>query len=124
MSSDNSSIHFPKLNDSNYATWSIMMEAELIRKGLWTGIVEILVDGDGKTADEVEKEFLLKKTKQAASKMAEACAEMILHVDGDQLLHMILRDPMEVWEMLKSVHRARGFATSLALCRKFLMTKK
>ncbi len=100
------------------------MEAELIRKGLWTGIIEILVDGDGKTADEVEKEYLTKKTKRAALKMAEARVEMILRVDGGQLLHMISRDPMEVWETLRSVHRARGFATLLALCRKFLTTKK
>ncbi|KAL4082077.1 hypothetical protein V8B97DRAFT_1913928 [Scleroderma yunnanense] len=35
---ETSGSHFPKLTDTNYSNWSIMMEAELIRKGLWTGV--------------------------------------------------------------------------------------
>jgi hypothetical protein len=31
---------------------------------------------------------------------------------------------MEIWEILRDVHRARGFATSLALRRKFLTANK
>jgi hypothetical protein len=49
---DDSSAHFPKLNDTNYAQWSIMMEAELTRKGLWMNIVEVVVEKDGKTHQE------------------------------------------------------------------------
>ncbi|KAJ6470923.1 hypothetical protein C8R45DRAFT_762484, partial [Mycena sanguinolenta] len=57
-------------------------------------------------------------------KMAEARAELILRVEDGQLAHMTARDPMEVWENLERLHRAAGFATSLALRRKFLTAKK
>jgi hypothetical protein len=121
---DDSSARFPKLNDTNYAQWSIMMEAELTRKGLWTNIVEVVVEKDGKTEEEVQKDYMAKLVKRSASKMAEARSEMILRVDGGQLPHMISRDPLEVWSNLRTVHRARGFATSLALHRKFLTLRK
>jgi len=101
-----------------------MMEAELTRKGLWTNIVEVVVDEDGKTEEEVQKDYMAKLAKRSASKMAEARSEMILRVDGGQLPHMISRDPLEVWSNLRTVHRARGFATSLALHRKFLTSRK
>ena len=56
--------------------------------------------------------------------MAEARAEMVLWVDDGQLLHMCSEDPMEIWRTLWHVHHVASFATSLALWRKFLMTKK
>ena len=113
--SDDHSTRFPKLNDSNYAEWSLMMEAELVRKGLW-GMVKIIVEEEGKDAETVAKELEGKKAKRGAQKMSEARAEMILRVEGSQLSHMRLTDPMDIWDTLKSVHRARGhqgFANSL-----------
>ncbi|KAI0038685.1 hypothetical protein FA95DRAFT_1469218, partial [Auriscalpium vulgare] len=62
--------------------------------------------------------------KRSASKMAEARSEMILRVEGSQLAHMRSRDPRQVWDSLRMVHRARGFATSLALRRSFLTARK
>ena len=56
--------------------------------------------------------------------MAEAWAEMILRVDNGQLFHMRSKDPLEIWMDLRDVHRACGFAMSLALRRKFLTAKK
>lgn len=50
--------------------------------------------------------------------------EMILRVDNGQLLHMGLHDPKEIWQTLQQVHHAAGFATSLALRRRFLTVKK
>jgi gag-polypeptide of LTR copia-type/Domain of unknown function (DUF4219)/Zinc knuckle len=114
---------FPKLNDTNYAEWHMRMEAELIRKGLW-GNVEIVVDTTGKDDDTIEAEIALKKGKRGAQKMAETRAELILRVEAGQLAHMRSKDPMGIWETLKSVHRARGFATGLALRRRFLTAKK
>jgi hypothetical protein len=37
---------------------------------------------------------------------------------------MCSKDLMEIWEMLKSVHYACGFATALVLHRRFLTVKK
>lgn len=124
MSGDHeSSSRFPRLNDTNYPEWALRMEAELIRKGYWS-VVEITVDTEGKEPAEVAKELDTKVSKRNAQKMAEARAEMILRVDDGQLSHMRSRDPMEIWNDLRDVHRARGFATSLALRRKFLTAKK
>ena len=37
-------VRFPNLNDSNYAEWSVQMEAILIRRGLWS-MVKIPISG-------------------------------------------------------------------------------
>jgi hypothetical protein len=55
--------------------------------------------------------------------MAQARAELILNVEPSQLAHMRSKDPMEIWNNLKQVHRARGFATALAMRRQFLTAK-
>ena len=53
-------------------------------------------------------------------KSAEARAEMILAVEVDQLAHMAATTAYEVWQELEKVHRARGFATKMALRRHFM----
>lgn len=124
VDSSTSSTQFPKLNDTNYATWAMMMEAELVRKKLWL-VVDVQVDGsDTKNEEELKTEMEKKLAKRSATTMAEARAEMILRVEGGQLSHMLARDPRDVWMTLESVHRARGFATSLSLKRRFLTAKK
>ena len=122
--SEESTTRFAKLNDANYASWSIMMEAELTQKDLWTNMVVILLDVDKKTNNKQKAEFEKKKGKRKYDKMAQARAEMILRVEAGQLSHMTARDPMEIWKRLKNVHRGQGFATSLALKWQFLMSKK
>jgi hypothetical protein len=47
------------------------------------------VDVDGKTDDEVKAELQKLLVKKSAKKMAEMRAEIILHVERDQLAHMI-----------------------------------
>ncbi|KAJ3831783.1 hypothetical protein F5878DRAFT_549112 [Lentinula raphanica] len=91
---DNSTTSFSKLDDLNYTSWAIMMEAELIRKDLWTNVVE-----------EIKIEVDVQKAKRKAEKMAQARAEMILRVEPGQLSHMTLKDPLEIWEKLRNVHR-------------------
>ena len=122
-SAEEQSSCFLKLNDGNYIEWSIQMEAELIKRGLWT-MVEIIVDVDGKDADSVHTEWETKKSKRNSQKMAETQSKLILCVEDNQLTHMCSKDPMVIWETLRGVHCARGFATSLALRRKFLTARK
>lgn len=128
MSDEPSRASFPKLNDSNYGTWSIMMEAYLTSKDLFTDIVEISVDtetsdGEPRPQSEVSAELEKKMAKRLKTKMAQARSEMILRVEPGQLAHMRSKDPLEVWQDLQTVHRARGFAASLALRKKFLTMK-
>ncbi|KAJ7077953.1 hypothetical protein C8R44DRAFT_654867, partial [Mycena epipterygia] len=76
-----STARFQNLGDANYDKWHPRMEADLIRKGLWDGIVEIIVDSKDKTPEQIAAEFEMKKSKRKAQKMAEARAEMLLRVD-------------------------------------------
>ncbi|KAF5367564.1 hypothetical protein D9758_003799 [Tetrapyrgos nigripes] len=130
MSDDSSSTsRFAKLNDSNYAAWSMHMEAELIRKELWTDVVEVMIDqvddkGKPRKQEDIEADTTKRLNARLMTKMAQARAEMILRVEPGQLSHMHSKDPLVVWEDLKAVHRARGFAAFLSLKRKFLTMKK
>lgn len=119
---------FQRLGNDNYAEWAMRMEAVLTKRGLWS-MVEVLVsrfnaDGSEKTENEITAERVVKIAKRDVEKMAEARAELILRVEDGQLSHMTSRDPLVVWENLQRMHRAAGFATSLALRRKFLTSKK
>jgi len=127
--SDDNSTRFIRLGNANYPEWAMRMEAVLVRRGLWDGIVEVLVskkkaDGEERTAVEMEREKNRLIAGRDAAKMAEARAELILRVEDGQLAHMTARDPMEVWQNLQRLHHAAGFATSLALRRRFLTAKK
>ena len=57
-------------------------------------------------------------------RLAEARAEIILHVETSQLTHVCDPDPTTIWKTLETVHCAHGFAMHLMLCRKFLMLHK
>jgi hypothetical protein len=79
-------VRFPNLNDSNYAKWSVRMEAILIQRGLWS-IIKILISGvdtNGggvKTVSMIVAELDSVMKRQDAVKMDEARTEMILRVD-------------------------------------------
>jgi hypothetical protein len=121
---DGETVRFSCLNDSNYAEWAVHMQAILVRCGLWSQIINIVVDETGKDATTIAAEVEDLKKKRNAVKMDEACAEMVLRVEDSQLSHMHSGDLMEVWQTLHHVHLAAGFATSLTLHRKFLTAKK
>ena len=114
---------FPLLGDHNYGEWSMRMEAELIQKGLWE-MVFAEVDTEGKTEDEVKAELQKMVAKRSTKKMAEVRAELILHVERDQLAHMRDCDPKDIWETLARLHRAHGLGTRMALCRKLFKATK
>ena len=97
---DGETVRFARLNDSNYAEWAVRMQAILVRCGLWSQIVNIVVDETGKDATTVAAEIEDLKKKRSAEKMDEAYAEMVLRVEDGQLSHMCSRDPMEVWRTL------------------------
>jgi hypothetical protein len=124
MTNDSFAARFSRLNDSNYAEWALRMEAVLVRAGLWA-MIDIAVDETNTDASTIASEIEDAKKKRSAEKMNEAHAEIILRVEDGQLAHcMRSTDPREIWHTLESVHRAAGFATSLALRRKFLTAKK
>ena len=111
---DVETIRLARLNDSNYAKWAVRMEAILIKKGLWSVVKIPKIDAAGETASTITAEKTKKIAERDSAKMQEARAELILRVDDGQLSHMRSEDPMEIWATLERVHRAAGFATSLA----------
>jgi hypothetical protein len=129
MSTTESSARFQRLNNTNYAEWSLRMEAILVRAGLW-GMIHPEVthtkeDGTDKDASTITLELEATLKACTVTKMNEARAEIILHLEDGQLSHCLRsNDPHVVWLVLESVHRAAGFVTSLALRRKFLTLKK
>jgi hypothetical protein len=129
MSTPESSARFERLNNTNYAEWSLRMEAVLVRAGLWEVVQPTIdvftADGKEKDASTIATEFEAALKARKKTKMNEARAEIILRLEDGQLSHCLRSDdPRAIWLILESVHRAAGFATSLALRRKFLTLKK
>lgn len=121
---DPRTIYFDPLDETNYHYWVMRMEAELIRRDLWS-VIALEEDLEGKTKEEVEAAQLQWITKRSAKKMAEARSEIVARVSDSQLDHFLtLKDPMKIWETLAGIHVARGLATRLALRRKFLRLVK
>jgi hypothetical protein len=111
-----SNLHFRKLDGTNYAEWSIMMEAWLIKKGLWeiANGTETLIDAGSKA-----------KAVRAYEKCAAECrAEIVLHVEESQLSYVRNRDLKVIWDTFWDTYQARGYATRRALRRKFIALTK
>ena len=100
-----------KLNETNYAEWSMLMEAVLVRKGLW-GVAS---GADTKPLGSPNT----KTVKSWKRKSDEARTEIILNVEPSQLPHIKSMDAPDVWEDLKMLHQARGFGTRLSRRRAF-----
>ncbi|KAJ3483976.1 hypothetical protein NLI96_g5947 [Meripilus lineatus] len=121
------SVHFAPLNSSNYSEWSIRMEAELVRRGLFKVVLwrpPASLSGPDVKKETKEAAWKAWKAGRDEDKMAEARAEMILRVEDSQLSHMRDDDPMVIWQELVRVHVARGLATRLALRRQFIKMSK
>ncbi|OJT09341.1 hypothetical protein TRAPUB_14204 [Trametes pubescens] len=105
-----------KLNETNYIERSMLMEALLVRKGLW----EIT---SGETTRPMGSEGS-KAVKAWKRKTAEARAEIVLNVEPSELPHVRSQDAAEVWGSLRLVHQARGFGTRLSRHHDFFQMRK
>ena len=105
-----------KLNGTNFADWSIKMEALLEEKDLWE-----VISGE---EDEPTTGPSSKSMKAYRRKECLARAKIILHVENSQLPHTRFNSPKEIWDNLTLVHRSRGLGTLLAIRRRFFFMKK
>ena len=129
MMSTKSSDHFQWLNNTNYAKWSLHIEAVLVCAGLWgmvhPDIDHMKEDGAEKDASMIALELEAVLKVRTMMKMNKAWAVIILSLKDGQLFHCLWsNDPYTIWLVLESVHHAASFATSLALRCKFLTLKK
>jgi len=92
------------------------MEAQLVSKDAWEVIDESVSPPMGSLNSKPVKTWLHKQNL--------ARSQIILHVEPSQIPHIRDRDPRIIWNTLKSLHRSRGFASRLALRRRFVLMKK
>lgn len=105
-----------KLDDTNYAEWSILMRAVLVRQGLWdvtSGTTTRPLGSDNSKA-------IISWRK----KNDEACAEITLNLDPAQLPHVHSTDAATLWLNLETVHQSRGLGTRLSGHRNFFQMRK
>jgi len=105
-----------RLGETNYAEWSIKMEAYLDEKDLWD------VTSGAETAPQTGPNS--KASKAFVRKQRLARAVIIRHLENSQVSHALETDPKVVWENLAQVHRSRGFGTLLAMRRRFFSAAK
>jgi len=90
------------------------MEAVLIRRKVWMGIVHVVVENaEEKDEEAIEKELKTLLNKRDTGKMAEARAELFLCVEASQLAHMHSQDPQDILLTLQCVHCAPGLRGSI-----------
>ncbi|KAI6036013.1 hypothetical protein BKA83DRAFT_4041999 [Pisolithus microcarpus] len=110
------SLQFAKLNESNYAEWSLYMHSTLVKKGLWEIVEGLQTHPLGSPNSKAVKAF--------EHCQAEAHAKIVLCLEPSQLPHAHTADPHVLWEELQHMHCAQGFATCMTLHQRFnTMTK-
>jgi hypothetical protein len=102
---------FWKLDGVNYAEWAVMMEAWLVKKGVW----EIVNGEETKPLGSPN----LKPVKVFLKHQAKVHTEIILHVEKLQLAYIRDTDPKATWDTLRATYRAHGFVMHCVLCWKF-----
>lgn len=93
-----------------------MMEALLVRKGLW----EVVSGAESQPLGSLNH----KAVKAWKKKSMEGRAEIILNVEPSQLAHVRSPEGPAVWANLCTIHQARGFGTRMARRRAFFKMEK
>ena len=109
-----SKAYIEPLNDTNWETWSFLMEQYLTVNNLWG-----IVDGtESEPTDTKEKEKFLQRQKSARARIA-------LQVSSSQLSTVRLEtDPKRIWDELQRLNRPAGFGTRMTLRRGLARMKK
>jgi hypothetical protein len=102
------------LNDTNWETWSFIMEQYLTVNDLW----DIVSGMETEPTDTKEKAEFLRKQRSTRARIA-------IHVTTAQLSTVRLKkDPKKVWDELQQLNRPAGFGTCMVLrCELFAMKK-
>ncbi|PSS37202.1 hypothetical protein PHLCEN_2v953 [Hermanssonia centrifuga] len=106
----------PKLNDTNYVEWSMLIEALLVKKNLFD-----VVSGEESRPSGSDNTKAVKAWKR---RLQEAKSELLLNIELDQLSHTTrTADAHDIWESLRQVHEAHGLGTQMARRREFFTMK-
>lgn len=105
-----------KLDDNNYAEWSILMRAVLVHQGLWDIVSGSTPCPLGSPNSNAVRAWVKKND--------QACTEITLNLDPAQLPHAHHTDANVLWCKLENVHQARGLGTRLSRRRDFYQMRK
>ena len=104
-------MYIEPLNDTNWETWSFLMEQYLTINDLW----DIVSGAETEPVEPPKKADFLRRQKSARAHIA-------LHVSPSHLNAVRLEtDPKRIWEEL---HRPGGYTTRLALRRELVNMRK
>jgi len=107
-------MYIEPLNNTNWETWSFLMEQYLTVNELWGVISGVEMEPE---EGSLKVDFL--------QKQKAACAHITLHVSPLQLNAVHLKsDPKRIWEELLHLNRPGGFGTCMALLHKLTNMKK
>ena len=102
---------FEKLNDANYAHWSIRMKALLDKEDCW----DVL-----NTEEPLDKD----KTSEWKRKNSNALLRIICYVENSQLTHVEkCKTSKQAWESLKNHHEKLTSGKKIGLFKKLFRTK-
>ena len=105
----NTNYTIEKLTDKNYLVWSTQMQLVLESKGLWK-----FVDGtaSGRAATDANKDYRERR---------QCLAEIILNIDTKFVSSvMSKKEPKDVWDTLKAMHKSKSAANQFTLRRRIL----
>jgi hypothetical protein len=109
-----SKTYIEPLDDTNWETWSFLVEQYLIVNDLWDIVNGTLTE----PTDTTEKAAFIRKQKSARAIIA-------LRVSPSQLSAVRLEtDPKKIWDELHRLNRPGGFGTRIALRRKLARMRK
>jgi len=98
-----------KLTDKNYLVWSTQIQLVLESKGLWKYVDGTVLSSAGTDAEKEHRE------------RRQCLAEMILNIDTKFVASvMTKREPKDVWDTLKAMHKSKSAANQLTLRRRVL----
>jgi hypothetical protein len=107
-------VHIEPLNNTNWGTWSFLMEQYLIVDGLW----DIVSGVETEPVEISKRDDFLRRQKSARAQIA-------LHISPSQFNTVRFNtDPKRIWEELQQLNRLRGSSTRMALRRELLNMKK
>ena len=116
MSTDDRSLSFPKLGESNYEQWRGDMQALLMQKGVW-GIIN---QTSKWPADGVDAQERWDIHHDSAAGLIYNCLER----SQQTLVKAFLSEPVKMWEELKKIHQQQNAATRYNALVQFFQIKK
>lgn len=117
MSTDDKSLSFSKLNDSNYEQWKDDMQALLMQRGVWRIVNESSTCPPDKDSEAKERWHI---SCDSAAGLIYNCLER----SQQTLVKGLLSDPVKMWKELKSIHQKQNATARYNALDQFLNITK